>query len=187
VSEMWKPLSQLKLNMNLYQLTLSLLTDYTSASPCPFTQSKVLQPTNLEFEYDWCEGGLKTQELSAKANINGSLGFLWLLTLRPHQWSSILFQGSIPHDLEKQIENTWGSKISFSTDNPNASIDFVACLPSETLEFKGTDIPQVIFLLTKGRRIICRSTVSVKLLASSNPEVRTQARLQPRLNCAPHN
>ena len=73
-----------------------LKTSLTSVSQIEIIQPDSLQPKNLEFQYGWCEGGLRTQELSATANIYGSSGFLWLLTLHPHQWRIVYIDSKIP-------------------------------------------------------------------------------------------
>ena len=146
------------------------LTQELSVSPSLSTQPKELQPSKLEFQYGWCccEGGLKVHELSATANISGSSGFLWLLTLRPHQWSGISFHGLIPIDFEHQISTIWGNKISRSNRNANASIDFVACHPTDLHQFDDIDIPQVTFLTERSRSI---SLGSRKLLKIKHDEV----------------
>ena len=129
-----------------------LTTSTISVSQTNTTQGP--QPKHLEFQYGWCEGGMRQQELLGTANIYGSSGFLWLLTLRPHQWETIYVGSKIPSFLYKQIDAIWGKRLLFTSDrNPKANIDFVACLPSEIVTLVETTNPRVIFLLGRARRI----------------------------------
>ena len=115
------------------KFSATLITSLTSVSHLDILQPERTQPKNLEFQYGWCEGGLRVQELSATANIYGSLGFLWLLTIRPHQWRTVYIGNPMPSFFYNQIEVAWGSKLFFSSRNDQASIDFLACHPGETL------------------------------------------------------
>ena len=124
-----------------------------SVSHLDFTQPEQLQPKNLELQYGWCEGGTRVQELLATANIYGSLGFLWLVTLRPHQWRKVYIDSPIPSFLYSQIELAWESKLFFSGRNVQASIDFAACPPGKVLSLAIINSPRVVFLLERLRQI----------------------------------
>ena len=107
----------------------------------------------MEFAYGWCDGGLRSYDLSSSANVSGSSGFLWLLALRPAQWSQVWFDGNIPSRFIKQVEAAWGSSLAFSGRQSQASIDFVACSFVDAQSLRLVDYPRVTFLLDVPRSV----------------------------------
>jgi hypothetical protein len=66
---------------------------------------------SLRFAHGVVDGGVRTHDVEASCYIQGSSGFIWLLTLRPSEWSSVILLGSIPERLLEQINTAWNKKL----------------------------------------------------------------------------
>jgi len=66
---------------------------------------------SLSFAHGVVDGGVRTHDVEASCYIQGSSGFIWLLTLRPSEWSSVVLLGSIPERLLEQINTAWNKKL----------------------------------------------------------------------------
>ena len=73
----------------------------------------------------------------------------------------------------------------FVDRNVNASIDFVSCLPSEVHLFDGLNIPRVIFLLTRGRKIQVAGRQLLKIRHEEVRGVTTRIGHFPLSRCPP--
>ena len=127
----------------------------TAVSPLS-TESKQstirLEKNNsLEFAYGWCEGGLRPYYFSSSENMSGSSRFLWLIALRPDQWSQVWFEGNIPSRFSEQLEAIRGKSLVFSGRQPQASIDFVACSSTDARSLSLGEYPRVTLLLDMPR------------------------------------
>ena len=106
--------------------------------------------------------GLRQSTPSASCWTWGTLGFLWLLALRPEEWAQVGFFGSIPSYWSLSIRSRWGERLvpgstfaSLSTAVPSPHVGFVgsdfASLRSDLNDFS-SPFPVVVFLGGKPRR-----------------------------------
>ena len=108
------------------------------------------------------EGGIRTHNLSAIANVSGSSGFLWLLSLCPYQWSTIYFEGNIPSLFESQITAEWGSRLVYQFPHPTVCIDLVACTSKESSKLSEVPYARVVLLTTPIRWVSLAQFLSIK-------------------------
>ena len=82
---------------------------------------------------------------------------MWLLTLRPSQWASVMVVGSLPSSFDRSIHKAWSNKLSFMSEYKQLTVDIeFGCGIAREVGIwvkESRTGPRILRLMTNDRRL----------------------------------